>query len=60
MRDYLARIGGAMPGDVVSPDDVAAYSMNPTLDFETIMRSLQAVIDRTPKAERPRIILLNR
>jgi hypothetical protein len=41
MRHYLRRIAGPLPGDVVSPDDVAAYSMNPVRDFETIMESLQ-------------------
>ncbi len=41
MREYLAQHGGSRPGDIVSPDDVAAYSMNPVLDFETIMQSLQ-------------------
>jgi hypothetical protein len=41
MRDYLMQHGGSRPGDTVSPDDVAAYSMNPVLDFETIMQSLQ-------------------
>jgi hypothetical protein len=41
MREYLMEHGGTRPGDIVSPDDVAAYSMNPVLDFETIMQSLQ-------------------
>lgn len=43
MRDYLLRIGGGAVGavgDTVPPDDVAAYSMNPVLDFEAVMQSL--------------------
>jgi hypothetical protein len=41
MQAYLTRIDGTRPGDVVPLDDVAAYSMNPVLDFETVMQSLQ-------------------